>query len=206
MFIGKIASFNWDTSASTVATKQTHLSSQYYDICIRRARGHCSVCYSPTIHTTDTTASSFGISAGNANEPQTSAVGTLCTGVTVIDAATVAKDNKMMGFGDYLDIDILQPSTTAAAATITPTISRICGTFWNAAEAGKKTHATACTFSYPFKIGVHFDDDEAIATAPTDALLTSADFKGKVENGDISDGSGRGFQGFYLNYWQNSCP
>ena len=30
--------------------------SRYYDICIRRARSYCSVCYSPAIAGTDTTA------------------------------------------------------------------------------------------------------------------------------------------------------
>merc|ERR1719510_2647707 len=57
---GTIASFNWDTSASSVASSQTHLSSQYYDICIRRARSYCSVCFSPEISST-TAASSFGV-------------------------------------------------------------------------------------------------------------------------------------------------
>ena len=32
---GEIASYGWDTSSSTVATTQTHLTNQYYDICIR---------------------------------------------------------------------------------------------------------------------------------------------------------------------------
>ena len=32
---GTIASFNWNTGASQVETLQTHLSDQYYDICIR---------------------------------------------------------------------------------------------------------------------------------------------------------------------------
>jgi hypothetical protein len=32
---GEIASFGWDTSASTVASSQTHLTNQKYDICIR---------------------------------------------------------------------------------------------------------------------------------------------------------------------------
>ena len=32
---GNIASFNWDTSSTTVSSSQYHLSDQYYDICIR---------------------------------------------------------------------------------------------------------------------------------------------------------------------------
>ena len=84
---------------------------------------------------------------------------------------------------------------------VNPLISRICGSFWNATPTAATSHATACTFSYPFKIGVHFDSDEAIAAS---AAAASPDLD-KVENGAIASGSGRGFQGFYFNYWQNSC-
>ena len=51
MFIGTIANFNWDTSQTTAASvlDQVHLSDQNYDICIRRFRGYCSICYSPRI-------------------------------------------------------------------------------------------------------------------------------------------------------------
>ena len=62
---GTIASFNWDTSTTTVSIgTHVHLSSQQYDICIRRARSYCSVCYSPQIISTTTgTASSYGVSS-----------------------------------------------------------------------------------------------------------------------------------------------
>merc|ERR1712115_341774 len=53
---GTIASFAFDTTQSTtVAATQYHLSNQYYDICIRRARGYCSLCFSPEITSTTTT-------------------------------------------------------------------------------------------------------------------------------------------------------
>ena len=54
---------------------------------------------------------------------------------------------------------------------------------------------------YKLQVGVHFDSDEAIAAAPA-AVSPDLD---KVENGAIAGGSGRGFQGFYFFYWQNSC-
>ena len=78
-----IASFNWDTSASSIATSQTHLSNQYYDICIRRTQGYCSVCYSPYI-TSTTTQSSYGVGGSSKERIQTAAVGSVCTGVTII--------------------------------------------------------------------------------------------------------------------------
>ena len=50
-FEGTLASFNWDTSQTTAASvlNQYHLSDQFYNICVRRARGYCSICYSPEI-------------------------------------------------------------------------------------------------------------------------------------------------------------
>merc|ERR1711913_66014 len=51
---GTIASFNWDTSSTSVSSSQYHLTSQYYDICIRRTRSYCSICYSPQILSTTT--------------------------------------------------------------------------------------------------------------------------------------------------------
>ena len=60
---GTIASFNWDTSVTTVsADTHIHLSSQQYDICIRRTRNYCSVCYSPQIYSSIAgTGGSFGV-------------------------------------------------------------------------------------------------------------------------------------------------
>merc|ERR1712115_220089 len=60
---GTIATFNWDPSTTTVSSSQHHLSSQYYDICIRRTRSYCSVCFSPYVVssiTTQPTAAGFG--------------------------------------------------------------------------------------------------------------------------------------------------
>ena len=112
---GTIANFNFDTSATAVSTSMAHLSSQYYDICIRRARNYCSICYSPVISGT-TTASSFGLGANAVATIATAAVGTLVNGVTTI-APTTETDAK--GYGDYLEILAMQSPPGIAAATIT---------------------------------------------------------------------------------------
>merc|ERR1712223_2134152 len=155
---GTIASFNWDTSASSVAASQTHLSSQYYDICIRRARSYCSVCYSPYVSST-TAASSFGVSATGPGPALASSQGSLCTGITTLNPAVASNS----GFGDYLDIVALQPSTgtTGTLGSATAGSNRICGTIFNAGSP-TAVHATACTWAVPFKVGVHFDQDDAI--------------------------------------------
>ena len=71
-----------------------HLSDQYYDICIRRARGHCSICYSPVVSNTAANAiegSSFGLGASdfvpNNVMAATSTSGDDCTGQTINAAA-----------------------------------------------------------------------------------------------------------------------
>merc|ERR1711997_333525 len=191
---GTIASFNWDTSASSVASSQTHLTSQYYDICIRRARSYCSVCYSPYVSST-TAASSFGVSATGPGPALLSSQGSLCTGVTTLNPAVAS--NK--GFGDYLEIVALQPGTGSTATTGK---NRICGTLFNAATP-TAVHATACSWSVPFKVGVHFDHDDAINAPPAPAYnLVENDVTGTTGH---SKGAGYGYSGFYLNYWQNSC-
>ena len=107
LFLGTIASFNWDTtSTSNLKTdlwSQFHLADQDYDICIRRTRGYCSVCYSPQIvpaitgaAAATTEGSSFGVGAASVPlATLTSATGTICTGVTSINAIAPAA----LGFG-----------------------------------------------------------------------------------------------------------
>ena len=205
-FSGTIASYNFDTTASgSVATTQYHLSNQYYDICIRRARGYCSLCFSPEItSTTATNAASYGIGASSLGTAQTAASGSHCSGITT--AAAIV--GSQVGNGDYLEIIRLQDGTgSATAAGATATISRICGVLWDATVASDQTtHATACTYATPFKVGVHFDNDEAIAAPPVGAASPLADID-HCENcpTTIVGNSGRGYQGFYLAYWQNTC-
>ena len=35
---------------------------------------------------------------------------------------------------------------------VSPLISRICGSYWNANPTAQTSHATACTFTHPFKV------------------------------------------------------
>ena len=79
---------SWDTSASTVSKTQTHLVNQYYDICIRRTRDYCSICYTPAIISSITgTGSSYGLGAGSDATTQKSAIGAICTGITIAGGA-----------------------------------------------------------------------------------------------------------------------
>ena len=97
--------------------------------------------------------------------------------------------------------------TIGTAGTVS-TVNRICGGVWNAdivtvpagaAAATQAAPATACTFSTPFRVGVHFDSDEIIGE-------NAGDIYDHSENRFPADGkAGLGYQGFQLAYWQNTC-
>merc|ERR1712123_322174 len=190
--VGTIASFNWDISTTTVATTQLHLSSQYYSVCIRRTRGQCSVCFTPeVIGTADGIASSYGLGGSSIAAIQTGSVGATCTGITTQPGPGGA------AYGDYLEIANLQPTIGTSGTTTTGT--RICGAVFNA--IANIAQATACSFAIPFKVGVHFDDGEAIHTSPLAAPNLN-----KAENDPAATvGAGYGYSGFWLTYWQNAC-
>ena len=175
-----------------MSSSQYHLTSQFYDICIRRARSYCSVCYSPQIISTTTgTASSYGLSAGSIAAIQTGAIGSSCSGVTTLSA--IAANN--VGLGDYLDITALQ-ATIGSAGSLGN--NRVCGVLF--AGAVGTAHATACSWATPFKVGVHFDADDAIGAPPTAAARNA------FENDPAATtGAGLGYSGFYMAYWQNTC-
>jgi len=194
---GTIASFGWDTSASTVAKSQTHLVNQYYDICIRRTRSYCSICYTPQIISSITgTGSSYGVSAGSNAAAQKSAIGSLCNGVTIVGSAAAATNT---GHGDYLEIANMQPSPATSAKYAGENTFRICGSIFNIISTATIAQGSVCSFTVPFKVGVHLDDAENTGADPVAAFFT-------YENDQaFTSGAGLGYGGFYLSYWQQSC-
>ena len=65
----------------------------------RRDKGCCSLCLSPQILSAITgTASSFGLSASSDDTTQTNAVGSICTGITSLNAiaASTVDINEMI--------------------------------------------------------------------------------------------------------------
>ena len=78
---------------------------------------------------------------------------------------------------------------------------------FNAGAAALQVTATVCSYKTPFRVGVHFDANEAIGvTASTD----DADNYDHIENAanppaTTSLGAGVGSNGFWLAYWQNTC-
>merc|ERR1719275_451811 len=192
---GTFASFGWDTSASAVTSSMTHLVDQYYDICIRRTRSYCSICYTPYIISTATgTGSSYGLSSGSVAGTQTNAIGAICNGGTIVGSAAASTNT---GHGDYLEIANMLPSPTTSAA-YSGNAFRICGSIFNII-ATQTAGASICSFTVPFKVGVHMDDAENIG-----AGTVTADFTYENDFSWVS-GAGHGYAGFYLSYWQRSC-
>ena len=150
-------------------------------------------------------ASSFGVSAGNPNSaPATqSALDTFCLGKTVVAKGTLDDVNSVadvamnFGHGDYLEIGNMLNDPIADPTAIGA--HRICGGIWNAINA-IDSHTTICSRDTPFRVGVKFDSDEALADAPGNG-------NGNVENEINADanGAGVGYTGFWLDYWQKSC-
>ena len=107
----------------------------------------------------------------------------------------------MSGFGDYLDIVGLQ-TDTGTSGLVSPAVSnRICGGIW---ALSKTSHGTLCSFAVPFKVGVHFDADDAICPATS---ASPASLLNLCENDSSSapPSVSYGYSGFYLAYWQNTC-
>ena len=170
----------------------------------------CSVCYDPVITgSAAAAAASYGLSGSGEAGAMTNAHNSLCLGITTINPTTLADARAS---GDYLEIVALQPGTGTSTTVLGTAAAgggsnRICGVYFHvgAVAAGppatQTTHQTACSYAVPFRVGVHFDAFESF----TNPVPTSANLD-KFENSAITaTGSGYGYSGFYLNYWQNTC-
>ena len=94
----------------------------------------------------------------------------------------------MLGFGDYLEIPNYQEVSAGADGAIGS--NKICGAVFNVAPSAT-THQTICSWTTPFRLGVHFDADETTGDNTGDA-------HGFIENETSTAGSGIGFTGFWL--------
>ena len=104
-----------------------------------------------------------------------------------------------------MSIPNLQP---APGTTGTDGTDKICGIVFNAIAIATIAVGTACSFSTPFRVGVHFDSSEAIDVGATGTNDLGNDAWTGIENaiGPASTiGEGTGYNGFYLAFWQNTC-
>ena len=98
--------------------------------------------------------------------------------------------------GDYVTLlgANKHPTTCADIGVAT----KVCGVYFTV-DNDVAVHNTVCSCSTPFKMGVHFDTDEAVS------LTLTAGKQTKSENFTPATGSGYGLSGFYLDYWQVAC-
>ena len=152
--------------------------------------------------------SSYGVSTGITDSVATAATGTQCSVGTAVKADLTADDALTFGKGDFITIPNMQnndPLSTAIAGTISG-YNVICGTLWQtvndgtaAGNTGGIAQTTICSFDTPFRVGVHFDSDDIFAA-------DAGDIYDHTENRAPGDGiAGRGYVGFQLAYWQNTC-
>ena len=96
-----------------------------------------------------------------------------------------------------MSIPNLQPGTGTAG---TIGIDKVCGIVWNGA-ADQAGTGTACSYSTPFRVGVHFDSSEALGPPSTTNAWIA------IENmiGTLTQSEGTAYNGFYLAYFQNTC-
>jgi len=192
---GTFYSFNWKTTEAAT-NNQDHLSDQYYDICIRRSNMHCQICYSPyiasnaAIHTT-----TFGLGTSSDDTiAKAMATDAKCLGTMTLDGAIETNQNSKGA--DYLTI--LGANNAPSACAAVGAATKVCGVYFTV-TVDHIEHNTICSCSIPFKVGVHFDANEAVS-----GILT-ANKKTNNENNVPTAGSGYGLSGFYLQYWQVSC-
>jgi len=116
--------------------------------------------------------------------------------VTIVGSAAAATNT---GHGDYLEIANMQPSPATSAKYAGENTFRICGSIFNIISTATIAQGSVCSFTVPFKVGVHLDDAENTGADPVAAFFT-------YENDQaFTSGAGLGYGGFYLSYWQQSC-
>merc|ERR1712156_184892 len=173
-----IQNFGFPTSATTVTSGVTHLSNQKYDICIRRAKSYCYICYSTWKAGTAVIAQgSFGLSISPSTASQSS-INTSCT-----------SDYIAIPYGNSAAIAaITAPATEATFA------NSYCGRFLHYTSA-KTAGVTVCSRRSPFTVGVNTDSNEVTSTSIADA---------KASTRETSEYPG-GITGFKLIYFQVAC-
>lgn len=142
---GRILDYGKNTNvvAAQFSQTTTHLSNQNYEICIRREKEYCAICYLPSIVIgTGDNSATFGLSISK-EITANSDVGSNC-------------------MGDHITIPGGQTKGIAVDTAIlaTDSISQFCGRYLNT-DREQAASASICSRVTPFMVGVHFDADEA---------------------------------------------
>merc|ERR1712072_169268 len=156
--IGTFSSFNFVTPTTPEATDAAHLANQDYNICIRRNKGKCRICYIPSTvgATAGTNPSSYGISIGQ--------------------AATMGEIGSNCSL-DFLEIIGLANDAESQVHLTAPglvNLGKICGQAFDAAgsTSGANAPMSVCTMGRPFNVRFVTDGNE-LETETTVAVPTA---------------------------------
>jgi len=203
--MGTVSSFNWNGIQTS-----THLANQNYDVCIRQRADACQICWAPI--TTGRFAAagalaaaqgSFGVSNG-----ATAAAAMPLSGADAACVAAAGADS-----ADYVTILGGNANTAAGGANLVDAaiaaneggVDRFCGRYFNvAAAAGAALDGSVCSRVTPFKLGVHFDDHEAVGAAAMAGKIGKADMI-EASAGAAANDSPLGVIGFSLGFAQLGC-
>jgi hypothetical protein len=148
-----IQNFGFPPTITTVTSAVTHLSNQHYDICIRRAKGYCYICYAPTIIATTLAAVGTPVSAQ------------ISFGLSTSEQKAAAESQTSNGCSeDWIEIPGAETATISAIAggvALATNGARLCGRVLNSATSiPTTTGGTVCGRHLPFRVGVDFDANE----------------------------------------------
>jgi len=168
---GTVSSFNFPTNIQTVPATTTHLSSQNYNICFRRATGRCGICFVPAV--------TIIIAANNDAITQTSFGLGKSSNAAAANSLAEAKCHT-----DFLVIpggmDFVTANTNGMANTQIDGLERYCGRVFtsNAASSGVAATRSVCSTRTPFRVffrtdGNELEFDTQMAVAAQAAMQTA---------------------------------
>ena len=173
---GTVRSFNSGGEA-------THLAGQQYTVCVRRERGHCSVCWSADIFQVSLQTNDGGQSGSRGVSEHDKDCGRLFIPDDTIQPLYA-------GFQDYLEIP---QGRCVGQGRDTDSIDRYCGEVLACSPTSTGTETpsptTVCSSVTPFRLNFFTDDFEQAI----------------VEDGVPNDDTSRPQVGFKMYYEQLSC-
>ena len=183
---GRVSSFNYPTTSSSVGSTVTHLSNQMYTMCFRQERGYCGICFIPAIvgpaTATTTAQSAFGLSN------------------SVGSTAIAQSEQNLNCPHDYLEIPHAVVGTTAVGTNPASSAYRLCGRNFAASDTATAPEANSiCSYQRPFRIRFVADDDEITEAAIVSNIATP---NPSINEQDEAPG---GIIGFSLTWTLKSC-
>merc|ERR1719367_2043998 len=215
--MGTVNTFNW---VGPVGATSVHLANQHYNVCVRRLVTACRICWSP-IQTAATRGDqaaaarargAFGI--GNAGAADAVAMGAQDL-ACVKSATATSQDFVVILGGNDVGAGSVNGALGATLVNAMITVAEagsdvFCGRFFTQIAAGAMSmqDRSICSRVTPFRLGVHFDDHEAVGLAAGDSVVAMAK-DNEASAATVAGGAPTtplGIQGFSLGFAQLGCP